>query len=85
MATVKTAISVPEDLLEELKNTAEEMDISRSRVFTLAVREFLEARENRRILEQLNRVYGEEPDEEERKLTKAMKTKLQRLTVREKW
>ena len=85
MATVKTAISVPEDLFEQLKNTAKEMNLSRSRVFTLAVREFLEARENRRILEQLNRVYGEEPDEEERKLAKAMKTRLRRLIKREEW
>ncbi|MCH8838136.1 MAG: CopG family transcriptional regulator [Candidatus Marinimicrobia bacterium] len=85
MATVKTAISVPEDLFEALKNTAKEMNLSRSGVFTLAVREFLQARENRRMLEQLNQVYGEEPDDEERELAKAMKARLGRLIEREEW
>ncbi len=85
MATVKTAISMPERLFEELEAAAKEMQVSRSQVFALAVKKFLRERENRRILEQLNRVYGEEPDEEERKLTKAMKTRLRRVIEREDW
>lgn len=85
MATVKTAISMPEHLFQELEAAAKEMQVSRSQVFTQAVKEFLRERENRRILEQLNRVYGEEPDEEERDLAKAMKARLRRLTAREKW
>ena len=85
MATVKTAISMPEGLFKELEAAAEEMQLSRSKVFALAVKEFLRERENRRMLEQLNRVYGVEPDEEERNLAKAMKTRLRRLTAQEKW
>ena len=85
MATVKTAISMPERLFEELEAAAKEMQVSRSQVFALAVKKFLRERENRRILEQLNRVYGEEPDEEERDLAKAMKARLRRLSAREEW
>ena len=85
MATIKTAISIPERLFNELEAAAEEMRLSRSKVFVLAVKEFLRARENQRILEQLNRVYGKEPDKEERNLAKAMKTRLRRLIEREKW
>lgn len=85
MATVKTAISMPEGLFKELEAAAEEMQLSRSKVFALAVKEFLRERENRRMLEQLNRVYGVEPDEEERNLAKAMKTRLRRLIAREEW
>ena len=85
MATVKTAISMPEGLFKELEAAAEEMQLSRSKVFALAVKEFLRERENRRMLEQLNRVYGVEPDEEERNLAKAMKTRLRRLMAREEW
>lgn len=85
MATVKTAISMPEGLFKELEAAAEEMQLSRSKVFALAVKEFLRERENRRMLEQLNRVYGVEPDEEEHNLAKAMKTRLRRLMAREEW
>ena len=85
MATVKTAISIPERLFEELEAAAKEMQVSRSQVFAQAVKEFLRERENRRILEQLNGVYGEEPDEEERDLAKAMKARLRRLSAREEW
>jgi len=85
MATVKTAISMPEGLFKELEAAAEEMQLSRSKVFALAVKEFLRERENRRMLEQLNRVYGVEPDEEESNLAKAMKTRLRRLIAREEW
>ena len=85
MATVKTAISMPEGLFKELEAAAEEMQLSRSKVFALAVKEFLRERENRRMLEQLNRVYGVEPDEEESNLAKAMKTRLRRLMAREEW
>ncbi len=85
MATVKTAISMPEGLFKELEAAAEEMQLSRSKVFALAVKEFLRERDNRRMLEQLNRVYGVEPDEEESNLAKAMKTRLRRLIAREEW
>ena len=73
MATVKTAISIPKRLFEELEAAAKEMQLPRSQVFARAVKEFLRERENQRILEQLNRVYGEEPDEEEREYLKRMK------------
>lgn len=79
MATVKTAISMPEDLFEEVKTAAKDMKLSRSQVFALAVEEFLRERENRRILEQLNRVYGDGPDEEEREYLARMKARYRRI------
>ena len=85
MSTVKTAVSIPEDLFQEINNTAKELKLSRSAVLTLAVREFLEARENRRLLEQLNKVYADGPDEEERKLAKAMKARLREQVMRDEW
>jgi metal-responsive CopG/Arc/MetJ family transcriptional regulator len=79
MATVKTAISMPEHLFEELEAAAKEMQVSRSQVFALAVKKFLRERENRRILEQLNRVYGDGPDEEEREYLKRMKARYRKI------
>ena len=79
MATVKTAISIPERLFEELEAAAKEMQVSRSQLFALAVKEFLRERENRRILEQLNRVYGDGPDEEEREYLARMKARYRKI------
>ncbi len=75
MATVKTAISIPEDLFAGLEMASKEMKLSRSQVFALAVKDFLRERESCRMLEQLNRVYSEPPDEEEREYLKRMKAR----------
>ena len=85
MASIKTAISMQEDLFSELQAAAEEMNLSRSQVFALAVKEFLWQRESRRMQEQLEEVYGDGPDEEELNLAKAMKARLRRLIEREEW
>jgi len=79
MATVKTAISMPERLFEDLEAAAKEMQLSRSQVFAQAVKEFLRERENRRILEQLNQVYAEGPDEEEQQYLERMKARYRRI------
>ena len=80
MATVKTAISMPERLFKELEAAAEEMQLSRSKVFALAVKDFLRARENQRILEQLNRVYADGPVEEEQEFLEQMKVRYGKIT-----
>lgn len=85
MATVKTAISIPEELFEKLERLAREMKVSRSRLLAQAAEAFIKEQENRRILEKLKEVYGEEPDDEERALAKAMKPRMRRLLDREKW
>jgi hypothetical protein len=51
---MKIAISVPEDLCREVDLIAQKARMSRSRVFTLAVREQLKALENRCLFESLN-------------------------------
>ena len=48
--TIKTAISVDEALFEKAKTLARELDISRSRLFALAVQEFIEKHENQHLL-----------------------------------
>ena len=62
--TVKTAISVEETLFERAEALAKELSISRSRLFALAVEEFIEKYENQHLLRELNAVYGD-PSEEE--------------------
>lgn len=65
MSTVKTAISLQESLFERVDALAQELDIPRSHIFVLAVEEFLQRYENRKLLEGINAVYGEIREREE--------------------
>jgi len=66
MPHVKTAISLEPSLFDQLRQAAHELNMSRSRLIAEAVEEYLIRRRNRETLAQLNAVYAEEPDEEER-------------------
>jgi metal-responsive CopG/Arc/MetJ family transcriptional regulator len=85
MATVKTAISIPEPLFEELEVAAKEMQLSRSEVFRRAVERFLRDRESQRMMEKLKEVYSEPPDEEEREYLRRMKVLYSKSLEREEW
>lgn len=65
MANIKTAISIREPLFQQVEAIASELNISRSRVFVLAVEEFLQRYNNQQLLEELNRAYDDLPDENE--------------------
>ena len=62
MASVKTAISIREPLFEQVEALANELDLSRSRLFVLAVEEFIQRYQNRQLLEDINRAYDDLPD-----------------------
>jgi metal-responsive CopG/Arc/MetJ family transcriptional regulator len=65
MVNVKTAISIEKPLFDEVEALAEDMKVSRSRVFALAAQQFVEEHKNRKLLEAINAAY-EPPTEEER-------------------
>lgn len=56
MATVKTAISLDADLYDQAKKTARKLGVPRSRLFSIALREFLAQQENRQLRGRLNAV-----------------------------
>lgn len=58
---MKTAISIPDELFESADALAEEMGVSRSRLYATAVAEFVAKHRNRDITARLNEVYAEEP------------------------
>ena len=84
MATVKTAISIQESLFEQVNDLAEELDMPRSQLFSLAVQEFIERHENRNILKALNEVYDERPDPAGEALRDGMRRR-QRQLVEGQW
>ena len=62
---MKTAISVPDDIFKELEEFSKEHEYSRSEVFAMAVREFLEKRKSKELLNALNEAYSEPESPEE--------------------
>ncbi len=84
MANVKTAISLGKPLLEQVDMTAQEMGIPRSRLFVLAVEEFLRRRENERLMEAINQAYSDLPNLDEKTEQAAMQ-RVQRQMVEGTW
>jgi metal-responsive CopG/Arc/MetJ family transcriptional regulator len=81
---MKTAISIATPLLEETDRTARRLGLSRSRLVSLALADYLRQRRNREIVEQLNHVYGEPRDAEEQRSVAGMKAKF-RSTIKDRW
>ena len=54
---MKTAISLPDFLFEKAEKTASYMGISRSRLFVIALEEFIEKHGGQMITEKINEVY----------------------------
>jgi metal-responsive CopG/Arc/MetJ family transcriptional regulator len=79
MATVKTAISLPEPLFDRAEAVAHSLNISRSQLFATAVDEFLKRHERRALLEAINRAYEDSPTPEEREQLRIMGRKQRKL------
>jgi hypothetical protein len=82
--TMKTAISVDDDLVKAADGATRKMGVSRSHLFSIALKKFLRDRRNDEMLERLNRVYGGEPDPEERRIDAGFKSKL-RSVLKDRW
>jgi metal-responsive CopG/Arc/MetJ family transcriptional regulator len=85
MAGVKTAISLDEELLIKVNRLSNELHVSRSKVFALAVQDYLKKQENQSLLAQLNEAYEDFPGEEERKISKSMQIKHNQMVEQESW
>ena len=81
---MKTAISIDDGLLREADETARRMGLSRSRLFALAVGDFLERQRGEQMLLRLNEVYANGVEPAERRLLKGIKARVRR-TVKERW
>lgn len=72
MANIKTAISLQKALFDQVDALAHEKKVSRSRLFVMALEDYLRREENRKLAKQLTEVYGE-PDPEQEALQRKMK------------
>ena len=84
MPNKKTAISIEKNLFEEVESLAEEMEVSRSHLFTLAAREFVQRHKSQKLLNAINAANSDSPDVAEEKLMAQMKSRHRRL-VKDQW
>ena len=77
--TIKTAVSLRRDLFERGEALARKMHLSRSRLFALALEEFVQNHENRQLLDRLNTAYADSPDAAERMILDGMRQQHRRI------
>jgi metal-responsive CopG/Arc/MetJ family transcriptional regulator len=59
---MKTAISLPDPIFESAERLANQLGISRSELYTNALKAYLQKHNRDRVLERLNQVYAEAPE-----------------------
>jgi metal-responsive CopG/Arc/MetJ family transcriptional regulator len=84
VVNMKTAISIDDEILQEADETARRMGLSRSRLFALAVGDFLQRQRREQMLLRLNEVYANQEEPAEKSLLKGIKSKARR-TVKDPW
>ncbi|HEX9670210.1 MAG TPA: ribbon-helix-helix protein, CopG family [Thermoanaerobaculia bacterium] len=60
---MKTAVSIPDPLFEEADELAEKTGMSRSQLYAVALRNYVDSQRQADITETLNRIYANEPSE----------------------
>jgi metal-responsive CopG/Arc/MetJ family transcriptional regulator len=68
MQSIKTAISIQKSLFEQAEELARKMKVSRSRLFVLALEDYICRRQNRELLARINAAYADELDPGEQAL-----------------
>ena len=84
MQTIKTAISIQKSLFEQAERVARKMKVSRSRLFVLALEDYLHREQNRELLAKINAAYADAPDSAERTLRRKARSTHRRI-VRGEW
>jgi predicted transcriptional regulator len=83
MTYVKTAVSLQRPLFSAMENLAHSLNLSRSRLMSLALEDFIRRYENQRLLESINEAYADRPDPEEEAIQRGMRRIQRRLVEAE--
>jgi metal-responsive CopG/Arc/MetJ family transcriptional regulator len=84
MASIKTAISLPKTLFDQADALAKTLKVSRSRLFVMAVEEFIRRYQNQQLLDRLNQAFREAPNAAETERLRQMR-RVQRTLVEGDW
>ena len=74
MAIIKTAVSIESGLFKKAEKAAQNLKVSRSRLFALALENYITQLENLLILKKINSVYSDTADRQEQDFKNIMKT-----------
>ena len=85
MATVKTAISIEEDIFREVETMTRKLHISRSQFFSQAAKCMIERKENAGLLRRINEAYGGLHESEEEKTQRVRERKYAMKRIRRRW
>ncbi|MCD4654705.1 CopG family transcriptional regulator [bacterium] len=83
MESIKTAISIKKPLFDQVNLIANDLHISRSHLFSIAVAEFIERHKNQELLTKINDAYCDLP-EINNKTAKQMRPKHYKM-VKDQW
>lgn len=83
--TVKLEISLSSALFEKVESLAKELEMSRNELLSIAIEEFIERHETKRMMAALNKVHGDPPDEEERATLRQMQELHRKLMRDDPW
>jgi metal-responsive CopG/Arc/MetJ family transcriptional regulator len=84
MAVIKTAISIDESLFDKINRLSEEIKLSRSQIFSQAVKYFIERKNNLELVRKINRAYADVLDEHEMEQLEKSKRKYKEI-LKEEW
>jgi predicted transcriptional regulator len=76
--SMKTAVSLPDDLFRQAETTARRLRVSRSELYAKALAEFLKRQHGDAITERLNDVYSRHPAKVDSALHRAQLKSLER-------
>lgn len=84
MAQIKTAVSLDKSLCQQAEALAHKLKVSRSRLFAMALEDFLRRNENEQLLEEINRACQDEPHRAHETLPHGMR-RFHRKIVEGEW
>lgn len=84
MAAIKTAISIDESLFDKISKLSDEIKLSRSQIFSQAVRYFIDRKNNLELVRKINQAYSDVLDKDEIELLEKSKIKFKKI-LEEEW
>jgi metal-responsive CopG/Arc/MetJ family transcriptional regulator len=84
MAVIKTAISIDENLFNKISKLSDEIRLSRSQIFSQAVRYFIDIKNNLELVRKINQAYSEVLEGDEIALMEKSKIKFKEI-LEEEW
>ena len=84
MAVIKTAISIDERLFDKINRLSDEIKLSRSQIFSQAVKYFIERKSDLELVRKINQAYSDVLDEDEMERLDKSKRKYKEI-LKEEW